>query len=146
MAFPSSFDPNDPRLQLPDPSQPPAVKPPVPPGRPGDGPGWGNRILLIASIVGMAVFSPILLKLNHLSEDDNVFTAAIILPVLGFFFSLVVFAGVVGVRVVHWIAEWFVDMIFGAHGSGYVADDTWPKPDSEDDPDRGSGTSKSTGR
>jgi len=143
---PSPFDPHDPRLQLPDPSQPPVVKPPLPAGKPSEGPGWGNRILLIVSIVGMVVFSPILLKLNHLGDEDNAFTAAIILPTLGFFLSLIIFAGVVGVRVVHWLAEWFVDLIFGTHGSSYVADDTWPTRHPDDDPDRDAGSPKSPER
>jgi len=134
MALPSSFDPNDPRFQLPDPSLPPVVKAPLPPVRASDGPGWGNRILLGVSIVGMLAFSPILFKLNHLGDDD-VWTAKVLIPLFGFFFSLVIFAAVVGVRFVHWLAESFVDLIFGTNGGGYVEEGPLPKPNPEDDPE-----------
>jgi hypothetical protein len=99
---------------LPELPMPP--KRPFKPGKPRSSPGLTNGIILGLSIVGMLVFSPVLAKLKQ-TDGEYLLTPSVIWHILGFFFSLLVFSAMVGVRAVFWIAETFVDFIFGVHGS-----------------------------
>jgi len=102
-------NPSDPLPELPMPPKRPFK------GKPRSSPGRINAIVIGLSIVGMLVLSPVLAKLRE-TDGEYVFTPTVIWHLLGFFFSLLVFSAMIGVRVVFWIAEWFVDFIFGVHG------------------------------
>jgi hypothetical protein len=132
---------------------PPAVPPPIPPrplpelaslpgmpelprhapapppkGRPARRPGRMNVVFIVLSVVGMIVFSPILYQLRYADPDTLYpFTPTLLWNVLGFLFSMVLFAAFVGVRVVFWVSEWFVDLIFSTHGGAPTKTTTHPE-------------------
>ncbi len=108
------FDPGDPFAPL-----PPKAPEPPPKGKVRSGPGALHLVCMVASVVGLAVFCPILFKLKAMDEETQI-TGPLVLQALGFVLSLVVFAGTLGVRVAHWLAAALVNLIFNMDGNGWT--------------------------
>ena len=136
---PSRFQlPPDPSSEPGLPPSPPPSPPPAKPSRFHPEPGWISGFFMILSIVGMIVFSPILHTLRT-AGDDLVITGSLILRALGFVLCLVVFGATLGVRVVHWLAQQFVDLLFGWN-SGPPVKPSFPEEEEADDVDRDEGS------
>ena len=117
-----------------DPVQPPLIPPPAPPPKPRRDPGWFSLALMGLALAGMAALYPILAVLRD--PEVTVPTTGIIFRTLGFFFFLLLFVAMFGVRIVRWLAQWFIDLLFGWRGTPtFPADEPPFRPVTKKHPD-----------